>query len=97
MKKVFNFTLILFLFTISSCAKQEFILSDNRGRMTENKTSHFFVAGIGQSTTINVTEICGSIDKVASFESQLSFINIFITQLASSIYAPKQARVYCTN
>lgn len=63
---------------------------------TGNQTEFFFINGIGQSQTIDAASVCGGADKVVRTEVQESGMDVFLRIITIGIYAPREARVYCS-
>ena len=94
-KKLIAVLTVVSALSVSACAKQQFVLESGVGMTAENNMSHFFVGGLGQSSRINASEICGGKDKVVSVEAQLTFVNGLLNVLSGGLYAPRQFRVMC--
>ncbi len=94
MKIMTAFVLATALF-VSACSKQEFVVNSRAGIVAEDKFSHFFIGGIGQTQTIDAAAICGGADKIAKVERQYTFVNWLVGFLTLSIYTPRQHRVSC--
>jgi hypothetical protein len=96
-RKVILIATVSLLFT--SCATQTFYMQDahsSAGSSTEDTMQSFFVGGIGQTQKLNAAQICGGADKVVKVEVQQTFLNGFLTGLTGGLYAPRQARVFCS-
>ncbi|MFA9500248.1 Bor family protein [Mannheimia sp. E30BD] len=97
MKKLLAISVLTALLT-TACTTQTAHIS---GKVTDNikptksVTQSFFIGGIGQEETLNVTEICGSTDKVNQVETVLSGSNILVGIVTIGIYTPRTANVYC--
>tara|TARA_Y100001960_G_scaffold226116_1_gene236813 strand:- start:1478 stop:1780 length:303 start_codon:yes stop_codon:yes gene_type:complete len=87
--------LIISLLVLTSCARQTFNISDERGELTEDKMVHFFVGGIGQEDTLNAAKICGGSAKVTQVESHLNPADALLGFFTQGLYAPKHGKVYC--
>lgn len=93
----FVFTLSFIFLLLSGCAKQTFIVNEQSLRLASDEMQMFFVAGIGQSQSINAAQVCGGAEKVAAVETEMTFLNGLINSFSSGIVSPRQARVYCSN
>jgi hypothetical protein len=92
-----NIVILVLAFILVGCAKQSFdIRPNNRTHPEKEETHHFFISGLGQDKTIDAAAVCGSADKVARTETQLTFMNGLVNVLTFGIYTPREARVYCT-
>ncbi|MDR2732387.1 MAG: Bor family protein [Fibromonadaceae bacterium] len=81
--------------TISGCATQRVQLDErNPGIPTYEGKSHFFLAGIGQTKTINAGDFCGY-NQVSSVETYVSAIDAVLTYLTIYIYSPYSYSIYC--
>jgi len=79
----------------SGCATQRFQLDErNPGIPAHEGKSHFFLAGIGQTKTINAGEFCGY-NQVSTVEAYLSATDVILTALTYSIYSPRSYSIYC--
>ena len=87
--------LILSVFLLSGCATQTFLIQDQPSKLSEEKSSHFFVAGVFQTDEVDASAICGGADKVAKVETKLSVVNGFLSLITYGIYTPRQKTVYC--
>lgn len=82
---------------LAACSTQSFTMGRNATATPKvDDMQTFFVAGLGQTQTINAAEVCGGASKVAKVESQMTFLNGLLGGLTFNIYTPRQARVYCT-
>jgi len=92
MKKIAILSLVLFA---TGCSYQKFQL-DDKAALTPAKegTSHFFVAGIGQTHTIDAKAVCGD-RGVRATETSYSFLNGLLTGITYGLYAPRSYAVYC--
>lgn len=93
--KLFTAALLASALFVSACSQQTFNINGGGGKAVKNEMHSFFVAGVGQTQTVNAAAICRGADNVVRVEAQQTFINILITQLTIGIYAPRQYRVYC--
>lgn len=92
-----NIIIVVLAFMLGGCAKQSFdIRPDNRAQPVKEEVHHFFISGLGQEKIIDAAAVCGSADKVARTETQLTFMNGLVNVLTFGIYTPREARVYCT-
>ena len=95
--KKFNITFLFVILFASSCATQQFVVSEGSSAERQNKFDHFFVGGIGQEAVTNAAELCGGADRVARVERSSTFLNWIGSFLSWGIYTPHQSRVYCKN
>ncbi|MGR6980677.1 Bor family protein [Testudinibacter sp. P27/CKL/0425] len=96
MKKII--TVISLSLLLSACSQQAFVINNQAiSPAVLNKSQSFYVYGVNQTQTISAAEVCGSADKVAKVESQLTFKNWLLGTLTLGIYAPREARVYCNS
>jgi len=79
----------------TGCAQQTFVMSDEENALTNEKSHHFFVNGIGQRRQINAAEVCGGAEKVSKVEVQETFFNGVLATVTFGFYTPRDARVYC--
>lgn len=89
---------VLVLLTLSGCATQRFNIGgkvENSTIATQTDNSSFFVAGIGQTQTVDAVSVCGSADKVIAVEAKQTFLNGFLGALTYGIYTPREYSVYC--
>ncbi|HGO5856961.1 Bor family protein [Mannheimia glucosida] len=97
MKKLLAISVLTALLTTACTTQTAHIggkVTDNI-KPTKSVTQSFFIGGIGQEETLNVTEICGSTDKVNQVETVLSGSNILVGIVTLGIYTPRTANVYC--
>lgn len=93
MKKVIVLLLAGFMF---GCSSQAYNINGNAGeKPTKEVMQTFFVSGIGQEQELDAADICGGVDKVARVESEMSFLNGFLSSLTGGLYTPRQAKVFC--
>ncbi|MFY8126246.1 MAG: Bor family protein [Hydrogenophaga sp.] len=81
--------------SLSACSTQTALINGQGGALTKQEMQTFFVAGLGQTQTMNAAEICGGADKVVKVERTTSFLNGLLGMLSNSIYSPQDAKVYC--
>ncbi len=93
MKKLLLIGLTL---AVVGCANQRFDLKPTDASASYDDSQTFWIAGIGQSESIDGAKICGSAAKVAKVETQLTAGNIGLTIITLGIYSPRQVRVTCT-
>lgn len=65
------------------------------GNIIHKGTSHFFIAGIGQTDKIDAIAICGTEENIQAVESKTTFLNGLIGAVTLSIYTPREYTVYC--
>ena len=63
--------------------------------LKETITHHFFVSGIGQENC-RAAKICSGAENVVKTETQQTFVNGLLGFITLGIYAPLEARVYCS-
>ena len=76
MKKMLLATALALL--ITGCAQQTFTVQNKPAAVApkETITHHFFVSGIEQKKTVDVTaKICGGAENVVKTETQQTFVN----------------------
>ena len=61
-----------------------------------NHHRHFFVSGIGRKKAFDAAKICGGAENVVKTETQQTFVNGLLGFITLGIYAPLEARVYCS-
>jgi len=94
MKKIFvSLTLVA---SLCACSTQTALINGQGGSLTKQDMQTFFVAGLGQTQTMNAAEVCGGTDKVVKVERTTSFLNGLLSMLSNSIYSPQDAKVYCS-
>ena len=94
MKKL---AIVLMVGILSGCATQSFNISNNSEQTpTADEMQSFFVYGLGQTKEIDAASICGGTEKVAKIETSSTFLNNLLGSLTFGIYAPRQAKIYCT-
>jgi len=94
MKK--TLTVLAVVAALSACSTQTALINGQSGTLTKEEMQTFFVAGLGQTQTLNAGEICGGAAKVVKVERTNSFLNIALNFLSSGIYSPQDAMVYCS-
>jgi len=62
-------------------------------KITQN--SDFFIAGIGQTDTIDATQLCGGEQNVDAVETKHTFINGLVSMITLGIYYPREYTIYC--
>ena len=96
MKKILLFTCLVFM---AGCSTQTFYINEQptakKTQPNVEKSSHFFIVGIGQEDEINPAKICSGVENIAKVETELSFLNGFLRALTWGIYSPRTKRVYC--
>lgn len=86
---------IFALLALSACTTQTALINGQSGTLTKEEMQTFFVSGLGQTQSMNASEICGGPDKVVKVERTTSFINGLLGMLSQGIYSPQDAKVYC--
>lgn len=94
MKK--TFTTLALAAVLSACSTQTALINGQSGTLAKEEMQTFFVAGLGQTQSLNAAEICGGAAKVAKVERTTSFLNGVLNWLSSGIYSPQDAKVYCS-
>lgn len=83
--------------SISGCAQQTFKVNNGIAEKPTQETKQtFFVNGIGQSKIIDAALVCGGADKIVRTEVQETGMDVFLRIVTIGIYAPREARVYCS-
>lgn len=95
MKKFLATLLASTTLLLSACSTQTAYVKSHTGKLTFEENQTFFLFGIGQEETINAVQVCGSEEKIAKVESELTGSNILLTLVTLGIYTPRHARVYC--
>jgi len=88
------------MFALAGCSTQRFNLNgavDNTDVPTHTGEHTFFVAGIGQTETVNAAAVCGSADKVVAVQAKTSFLNGLLSSITYTIYSPKEYSIFCKN
>ncbi len=100
MSKIF-LAVFLLLYT-TSCATQEFRMSEKVSRSTPHYESAqaFFVYGIAQTKEVNTSEICGDNRKVSGVKNFLSPLDVLVNIVQSAlilvqVYSPRTTSVTC--
>jgi Bor protein len=94
MKKIL--TSLVVVAALGACSTQTALVNGQSGTLTKEDMQTFFVAGLGQTQSLNAAEICGGANKVAKVERTTSFLNGLLNMLSSGIYSPQDAKVYCS-
>ena len=94
MKK--TFTSLALVAVLSACSTQTAFINGQNGTLAKEEMQTFFVAGLGQTQSLNAGEICGGAAKVVKIERTSSFLNVVLNWLSSGIYSPQDAKVYCS-
>jgi len=94
--KISSLITLVFFVGLSACSTQTALVNGNGGVLTKDEMQTFFVAGVGQTQTIDAAATCGGADKVVKVERSYGVLNWFLGFLTGSIYTPYDARVYCT-
>lgn len=94
MKKII-FTLVLTI-TLGACSTQTVLINGSGGNLKKDDMQSFFVAGLGQTQSIDAAAVCGGAENVVKVERVTSFINGLLGLLSFNIYTPYDAKVYCT-
>ncbi|TGN09752.1 Bor family protein [Leptospira ilyithenensis] len=94
--KNISFLILVTLF-LSACATQKIYISEdtNDGRIaTQEGTSHFFIAGIGQTKEYSAAQVCDD-RPVVAVETSYSFLNGLLGAITYGIYSPRSYAIYC--
>jgi hypothetical protein len=85
------------LFIVSSCATQTSLLNDSYDLSLGEKGTHaFWISGIGQTKTVDLSTVCGDGYTAAKTETINSATNILFGILTLGIYTPRDYSVYCS-
>ncbi|OOF45874.1 lipoprotein bor [Rodentibacter trehalosifermentans] len=95
MKKFLMTLLATTTLLLSACSTQTAYVKSQTGKLTLEDNQTFFLFGVGQEETVNAVKVCGSEEKIAKVESQLTGKNILLGLVTLGIYTPRMARVYC--
>jgi len=94
MKKLLLVSLSVLILT--GCATQIFKIQEGSyDEEPKEEMALFFVSGIAQKQFINAAKICGGYNKIAKVETEVRFIDVFLSFLSSGLFTPRVARVYC--
>jgi len=89
--------LVALCFAFASCATQTNLMSNDYDQVLKAKGNHgFWIAGIGQTKTEDLSQACGQGYKPAKTQTQWTATNILVTMLTLGIYYPREYRIYCT-
>ncbi len=90
-------SLVIFILLGSGCSTQTFHFKErNDGEVAKfDRSSHFFVNGIGQEDDIDPIVVCNGLDNVSKVEVEQTFLNGLIGAVTYGIYTPRTKRVYC--
>jgi len=92
-----NISLVLLTALISSCATQTTLLNDSNTSVDgDNGTHGFWIAGIGQTKTVNLDDACGEGYVASKTQTVFSAKNILVTILTLSIYTQRDYKVFCS-
>jgi hypothetical protein len=96
MKKFIFLFLILLILLVVNCSTQKFYLTEDGERLIPMKegTSHFFVAGIGQTKEISAVQVCDE-RPVVAVETSYSFVDGLLGAITYGIYYPRSYTIYC--
>ncbi|MBT4922632.1 MAG: lipoprotein bor [Rickettsiales bacterium] len=95
MIKIYTFS---FLLLLSSCTTQKVILDragDPELSPAYKQDEAFFLNGPFQSANVDTRRVCGSLDKVYSFQAKKTFLNGFVAMITYGIYTPREGKVFC--
>ncbi|WP_244160207.1 Bor family protein [Rodentibacter trehalosifermentans] len=95
MKKFLMTLLATTTLLLSACSTQTAYVKSQTGKLTLEDNQTFFLFGVGQEETVNAVKVCGSEEKIAKVESELTGKNILLGIVTLGIYTPRTARVYC--
>ena len=94
MKK--TLTSLIVVAALGACSTQTALINGQSSTLAKEEMQTFFVAGLGQTQSLNAAEICGGAAKVAKVERTTSFLNGVLNWLSSGIYSPQDAKIYCS-
>lgn len=81
--------------SLAACTTQTALINGNTGQLKKEEMQTFFVAGLGQTQTIDAAAVCGGADNVVKVERVTSFLN-GVLAILTGIYTPYDAKVYCS-
>jgi hypothetical protein len=94
----FSTTLVLALsLGLGACATQRVHFGDSMSMgsiANYEKSQPFFISGIGQTTDINVREICGA-KGAMRIETSETPLDVILSIVTFGIYTPRSVLVYC--
>mgnify|MGYP000875044978 CR=1 FL=1 len=93
-----NLFFVILAASLTSCATQRFHFTNNvYGTQMPNyeQSQTFFLSGVGQTTDVNVAEVCGSASKVLRVETTDSPLDVVLGAVTWGIYTPRTAKVTC--
>lgn len=86
---------LLAVAALSACTTQTALINGHDGELAKKDMQTFFVGGLGQAQSMNASEVCGGLEKVAKVERTSSPLNVLLNFLTQGIYYPQDAKVYC--
>ena len=90
--------LVFLIVVLSGCATQRFEVGGAVAPTTQadlEESQPFFLYGVGQDSTVDAAEVCGSAANIASIEVEQNALDSVLAFLTGNIYTPRTARVYC--
>ena len=97
MKPKSHFAILSTFLLLSACATQRFDLISGpiQSAPTFDESQTFWIGGVGQSSEIDASKICGSTNKVMRIETQPTAGDIALSIITLGIYTPRHMRVIC--
>lgn len=96
--KFFNIAALALTLGLGACATQRFHFTGNgmSGAMMPSyeKSQPFFIGGIGQTTDVVVSDVCGKKGAAQIHASQTALDGI-LSMLTFGIYTPRTVAVFC--
>ncbi|MCG6152594.1 Bor family protein [Leptospira bandrabouensis] len=97
MKKLQITMFVLIASFVLNCATQKIYITEETGDAriaTKEGTSHFFVAGLGQTKEYSAAQICDE-RPVVAIETSYSFLDGLLGVITYGIYSPHSYAIYC--
>ena len=91
------FPALLLCLALSACATQSVVLRQGDTEPKLKEMQAFFVSGLGQTQTVNASEVWGGANRVAKIERVDSALNLLLGYISCGIYTPYTAKVYCVD
>lgn len=81
---------------LTSCATQEFRMSEKAGQPTPSykRSQPFFVYGVGQTKEVKSSDVCKGDHKVVEVTNRLAPLDAFLG-LVQWVYTPRSTSVTC--
>lgn len=88
---------LLFTILLGGCATQTYLVNQEvaSAKPSFEDRQDFFIEGIGQDETLDAAKVCNGSQNVIKVESELTFVDGFLSVITAGIYTPRTARVYC--